>query len=83
MNCRKEIKSVYVKPGEDITAKPGIRYFMSENGGSKQPFSEEIAAMVISILFSGVVAILTVLGIVAYYSKKARSRLCYKCAGYP
>ena len=70
---RKEIKTVYVNPEDEVVAEPGIRYFMSENGGSKQPFLEELTAMILSILFSGVVAILTIIFIIGYYSKKARS----------
>ena len=71
--CRKEIKSVFVEPEGDIQAEPGVRYFLSKNGGSKQSMGSEILAMFISFLFVGVVPLLFCLVFMAWYSVRARS----------
>lgn len=70
---RKEIKSVFVNPDDTINPIPGVRYFMSECGGSKQPMKEEITAMIISFLLTGVVPLLIVLAVIGWYSVRARS----------
>ena len=68
----KEIKSVFVNPDDTIDPIPGVRYFMSECGGSKQPLKEEIIAMIISFLLTGIVPLLMALAVIGWYSVRAR-----------
>ena len=72
MMYRKEIKSVFVNPDDTIDPIPGVRYFMSECGGSKQPLKEEIIAMIISFLLTGIVPLLMALAVIGWYSVRAR-----------
>lgn len=70
---RREIKSIYINPNDVVDPVPGVRYFMTECGGSKQPLKDEIIAMVISFLLTGVVPLLIVLTVIGWYSVRARS----------
>ena len=70
---RKEIKSVFVDPEGYIEAQPGVRYFLSHNGGSKQSKGSEFLAMCISFLFTGIIPFMIILAFVAWYSVRARS----------
>lgn len=62
-----------LSPDGTLEAQPGVRYFLSENGGSKQSKGAEILAMCITFLFAGIVPFLIILGIIAWYSVRARS----------
>ena len=52
--------------------KPGVRYFFTENGGSKQSFWSEVLAVFISFFFSGIVPLLIILFFVGWLSVRAR-----------
>lgn len=71
------MKHVYVSPDGTYKAEPGTRYFLSENGGSKQSLGSEILAVFISFFFAGIVPFMIFLGFVAWYSVRARST-CYR-----
>ena len=58
---------------------PGVRYFMSENGGSKQSLLSEIMAVCINFLFTGLVPFLMCLSVIAWYSVRARSMSLSAC----
>mgnify|MGYP004473995151 len=52
--------------------KPGVRYFFTENGGSKQSFWSEVLAIFISFFFAGIVPLLIILFFVGWLSVRAR-----------
>ena len=69
----KETKVQYVEPKGSIDHVAGVRYFMSENGGSKQPWYGEVIAKFINFLFAGIVPFLMILCVIGWYSVRARS----------
>ena len=71
----KEIKNVLVDQSTYTDPIPGVRYFMTENGGSKQSILSEILAVCINFLFTGLVPFLICLSIIAWYSVRARCML--------
>ncbi|KAM7457018.1 hypothetical protein BLSTO_02226 [Blastocystis sp. subtype 1] len=68
----KETKVQYVEPKGSIDHVAGVRYFMSENGGSKQPWYGELLAMCINFLFAGIAPFLMILCVIGWYSVRAR-----------
>ena len=72
MTLRKEVKSVLFNSETDSVPKPGVRYFMTDHGGSKQSLLSEIGAVCINFLFTGLVPFLIILSIIAWYSVRAR-----------
>ena len=75
----KEIKNVLVDQSTYTDPIPGVRYFMTENGGSKQSILSEILAVCINFLFTGLVPFLICLSIIAWYSVRARCKLTALC----
>ena len=69
----KETKVQYVEPKGSIDHVAEVRYFMSENGGSKQPWYEDLLALCINFLFAGIVPFLMILCVIGWYSVRARS----------
>ena len=69
----KETKVQYVEPKGSIDHVAGVRYFMSVNGGSKQPWYGELLAMCIMFLFAGIDPFLMILCVIGWYSVRARS----------
>jgi hypothetical protein len=55
--------------------KPGVRYFMTEKGGSQQSFWSEVVALFISFFFSGIVPFLIILFFIGWYFPRAGSTI--------
>ena len=73
--CSKELKVQYVEPKGSVEHVAGVRYFMSENGGSKQSWYGELLAMFLNFLFAGIVPFLMILCLIGWYSVRARSNV--------
>lgn len=52
---------------------PGVRYFLTENGGSRQSWISEIGALILSFFFAGIMPLLIILFFIGWLSVKARS----------
>ena len=76
VTIRKEVKSVLFNSETDSIPTPGVRYFMTDHGGSKQSLLSEIGAVCINFLFTGLVPFLIILSIIAWYSVRARCTSC-------
>lgn len=76
---RKETKVEYVNPDIDIKPIPGVRYFMTENGGQKQSRLHELIAMIITFLLCATVPVLLTLTLIGWYSVTARGWIDRAC----
>lgn len=52
---------------------PGVRYFLTEKGGSRQSWISEIGALILSFFFAGIMPLLIILFFIGWLSVKARS----------
>lgn len=71
----KSVKNEVIDKSVTTVAKPGVRYWFTEKGGSKQSFISEVGALFISFFFAGIVPLLIILFFIGWLSRRARSRI--------
>lgn len=73
LSSRKSVKNEVIDKTVTTVAKPGVRYWFTEKGGSKQSFISEVGALFISFFFAGIVPLLIILFFIGWLSRRARS----------
>ncbi|KAM7455253.1 hypothetical protein BLSTO_03992 [Blastocystis sp. subtype 1] len=68
----KSVKNEVIDKSVTTVAKPGVRYWFTEKGGSKQSFISEVGALFISFFFAGIVPLLIILFFIGWLSRRAR-----------